>query len=207
MYTYIKRFIDIVMAIILLLLLFIPMLIVSVLIKIDSKGPVIFKQERVGYKEKIFKLYKFRSMVQDNNVRDFSCEDKHTKIGTFIRKTSLDELPQLFNIIKGDMSFIGPRPWIDDYYKLMTQGQKDRYKVRPGITGLAQINGRNNITIKEKIDYDLYYVNNISLLLDIKIFFKTILEVFKKTGADAGKSTIKTELEDLKQQEKEVVNV
>lgn len=207
MYTYIKRFIDIVMAIILLLLLFVPMLIVSVLIKIDSKGPVIFKQERVGYKEKIFKLYKFRSMVQDNNVRDFSCEDKHTKIGTFIRKTSLDELPQLFNIIKGDMSFIGPRPWIDDYYKLMTQGQKDRYKVRPGITGLAQINGRNNITIKEKIDYDLYYVNNISLLLDIKIFFKTILEVFKKTGADAGKSTIKTELEDLKQQEKEVVNV
>lgn len=200
MYKYIKRLIDIVLSIILLIILSIPIVLISIFIKLDSKGPIIFKQERVGYKEKYFKMYKFRSMVANNDVHDFSCEDQHTKIGSIIRKTSLDELPQLINILKGEMSFIGPRPWIDDYYKLMTKEQKNRYKVRPGITGLAQINGRNNISINDKINYDIFYVNNMSLFLDIKIFFMTIVAVFKKTGADAGKFTIKNELEQLKKE-------
>lgn len=200
MYKYVKRGIDLVMAVLLLIIFLIPMLIIAVLIKLDSKGPVLFKQKRTGLKGKVFNLYKFRSMVTDNYVHDFSKGDQHTKVGNILRKTSLDELPQIINILKGEMSFIGPRPWITDYYDNMNEKQRHRNDVLPGITGLAQAKGRNNISINEKINYDLEYVKNYSFRQDVKIVFLTIKTVLSKEGADAGKNTIQNELEDLKTQ-------
>lgn len=200
MYKYVKRGIDLVMAVLLLMIFLIPMLIIAVLIKLDSKGPVLFKQKRTGLKGKVFNLYKFRSMVTDNDVHDFSKGDQHTKVGNILRKTSLDELPQIINILKGEMSFIGPRPWITDYYDNMSEKQRHRNDVLPGITGLAQAKGRNNISINEKINYDLEYVKNYSFRQDVKIVFLTIKTVLSKEGADAGKNTIQNELEDLKTQ-------
>lgn len=200
MYKYVKRGIDLVMAVLLLMIFLIPMLIIAVLIKLDSKGPVLFKQKRTGLKGKVFNLYKFRSMVTDNDVHDFSKGDQHTKVGNILRKTSLDELPQIINILKGEMSFIGPRPWITDYYDNMNEKQRHRNDVLLGITGLAQAKGRNNISINEKINYDLEYVKNYSFRQDVKIVFLTIKTVLSKEGADAGKNTIQNELEDLKTQ-------
>ena len=200
MYKYVKRGIDLVMAVLLLIIFLIPMLIIAVLIKLDSKGPVLFKQKRTGLKGKVFNLYKFRSMVTDNDVHDFSKGDQHTKVGNILRKTSLDELPQIINILKGEMSFIGPRPWITDYYDNMNEKQRHRNDVLPGITGLAQAKGRNNISINEKINYDLEYVKNYSFRQDVKIVFLTIKTVLSKEVADAGKNTIQNELEDLKTQ-------
>ena len=183
------------------LLLFSPiMLIIAIIIKIDSKGPVIFKQIRTGKGGKNIYVYKFRTMVVSNNVRDFTKKDKHTKVGTILRKTSLDELPQLFSILIGNMSFIGPRPWIPEYYDNMNDTQRHRYCVRPGLTGLAQANGRNKLTIFDKINYDLEYIKNYSLHQDIKIIFLTIKAVIKGSGADAGKDTIKNELAKLENQ-------
>ena len=201
MYKYIKRTLDLLLSLTGLIIFLIPMIIIGIAIKIDSKGPVLFKQTRTGYKGREFNLYKFRSMSVDNDVHDFSKKDQHTKVGSFLRKTSLDELPQLINIIIGKMSFIGPRPWIPDYYKNMNDEQRKRCNVLPGLTGLAQALGRNNISIFEKIKYDLEYVENCSLKEDIKIIFLTIKTVLSKSGADAGKNVIKNELEDLKTQE------
>ena len=174
------------------------MLIIAIAIKLDSKGSVLFKQERTGKGGKNFYVYKFRTMAADNNVHDFSKADQHTKIGKILRKTSLDELPQLFSIAIGKMSFIGPRPWIPDYYENMDEFQRQRYIVRPGLTGLAQCMGRNGITIFEKINYDIEYINNYSLRQDIKIVILTIKTVISGSGADAGKNTIKNEIEQLK---------
>ena len=137
-------------------------------------------------------------MIVTNNVRDFTKGDKHTRVGTILRKTSLDELPQLFSILKGDMSFIGPRPWLSEYYENMNDIQRHRYCVRPGLTGLAQVSGRNKLTIFDKINYDLEYIKNYSLHQDIKIVFLTIKAVIKGSGADAGKDIIKKELNSLK---------
>lgn len=200
MYKYIKRVLDFCIALILLIILAIPMIIISIAIRLDSKGPAIFKQERTGLNGNKFCLYKFRTMAEDNNVRDFSREDRHTRIGRILRKTSLDELPQLFNILLFDMSFIGPRPWIPEYYENMNEEQRHRCDVLPGITGLAQCKGRNNISIFKKIEYDLEYVNNLSLIMDIKIWILTVKTVFSKEGADAGKGTIKNEIAELKKQ-------
>ena len=203
MYKYVKRFFDLIMALILVIIFLIPMIIIAILIKLDSKGPIFFKQERTGKNGKIFLLYKFRSMAVDNDVHDFNCQDKKTRVGNVLRKLSLDEFPQLINIIKGEMSFIGPRPWIPDYYENMTDYQRRRNDVLPGITGLAQVKGRNNINIIAKINYDLEYVKNFSFKQDVKIFFLTIATVLSKEGADAGKNTIHTELEMLMHQEDE----
>ena len=170
------------------------MLLIAFAIKIDSEGPVLFKQERTGKKGKNFNLYKFRTMVADNDVRNFSKADEHTMVGKILRKTSLDELPQLFMIATGKMSFIGPRPWIPDYYKNMNKKQRHRCDVRPGLTGLAQCMGRNNITIVDKINYDLEYIENYSFLQEMKIIFLTVKTVFTGNGADAGKNTIQKEL-------------
>ena len=177
------------------------MLIIAIAIKLDSPGPVFFKQKRTGKGGKIITIYKFRTMVVDNDVHDFSKADQHTKVGKFLRKTSLDELGQIFNTFTGDLSFIGPRPWIPDYYENMNEEQRHRCDVRPGITGLAQVKGRNNISIFEKINYDLEYIRNYSLIQDIKIIFWTIKSVISGSGADAGKGTIENELNDLKTQE------
>lgn len=195
-----KRFFDLMFSLIIFLLASPIMLAIAILIKLDSEGPVIFVQKRSGKDGKIFNMYKFRTMAVNNNVNDFSKENEITKVGAFLRKTSLDEIPQLINILMGDMSVIGPRPWIEDYSKFFTSNQKRRLEVLPGITGLAQVSGRNDISVTEKIDLDIVYVDNVSMMMDIKILVKTILEVLKKTGADQPKSAIKNELEELKAQ-------
>lgn len=179
-------------------------IIISLLIMLDSKGPILFKQVRTGKKGKLFTMYKFRTMVFDNDVYDFKSKDKHTKIGKILRKTSLDEIPQLICILKGDMSFIGPRPWIVDYYDNMNDIQRHRYDVRPGLTGLAQASGRNNLSIFDKINYDLEYIKNYSLRQDIKVIFMTIKSVFTCCGCDAGKKTIQDELNALKKQNNKI---
>ena len=198
MYKVIKRIIDFLMALSILILFLMPMIIIAVAIIIDSKGPVIFKQDRTGKNGKIFKMYKFRSMVAENDVHNFKEKDKYTKVGKFIRSLSLDELPQIINILKGEMAFIGPRPWIPEYYENMNNEQRHRCDVLPGITGLAQVKGRNNLTIIEKINYDLEYVRNFSFKQDVKVFFLTIKAIFVKDGVNAGKETIKDELDILK---------
>lgn len=201
-YKYIKMLFDFLIALIGIIITAPIMLIIAISIKLDSKGPVLFKQKRTGKNGKVFNMYKFRSMAVDNDVHDFSKKDQHTKVGSFIRKTSLDELPQFFNIIKFEMSFIGPRAWITDYYDLMNEEQRHRCDVLPGITGLAQANGRNNLTIFDKINYDLEYINNFSFMQDIKVIFLTVKTVLSKSGADAGKGTIQDELEALRKQNK-----
>ena len=195
-----KKVIDFSFAL-LLTIIFLPLfIIISILIKLDSEGKVLFVQQRSGKDEKPFNMYKFRTMHRNNDVRDFKKENEVTKIGEFLRKTSLDELPQLINILKGEMSFVGPRPWIEDYRMFFNKNQKRRLEVLPGLTGLAQVSGRNDISIKEKIDLDIHYVDHISLFMDINILFKTVLEVLKKSGSDQSKSAIKQELEELKNQ-------
>ena len=196
----IKFIFDRLLAIFGLLLALPLMIIIAIAIKIDSKGPVIFKQVRTGKKGKNFTMYKFRTMAANNDVRDFKKQDQHTRVGKILRKTSLDEIPQLFSIAMGRMSFIGPRPWITDYYNNMNEMQRHRYDVRPGLTGLAQVMGRNNLTIFDKIEYDLTYIKNYSLVQDIKIMFLTVKAVFTGSGADAGKETIKNELSALSNQ-------
>ena len=182
-YFFIKRLFDILLSLFGLVLSLIPMIIISIAIKLESKGPVFFKQVRTGKGGKNFNLYKFRSMTVDNDVMNFKTENKITKVGKFIRKTSLDELPQLFNILKGEMSFIGPRPWIVEYYNNFNAYQKRRVEVLPGITGWAQVTGSRGETselwmMEERIKKDIWYVENWSLLLDLKIIFKTITNVF-----------------------------
>ena len=189
---------DIVISFILLILCSIPMLIVALAIKLESKGPALFRQIRTGKDGREFTLYKFRSMVKENNVYDFKTKDKMTKVGKFLRKTSLDELPQLFNILKGDMSLIGPRPWVVKYAENFTNYQKRRLSVRPGITGYAQASGRNNLSIFEKIEYDIEYVDHYSLTMDLKVIFMTIKTLFVKEGTYVTKSDIEDEITALR---------
>lgn len=200
MYRILKRVLDLILAVVLLVICFIPMVIISILIKLDSRGPVFFRQERTGKGGKVFTLYKFRSMAKDNDAHDFKTEDRITRIGRILRKTSLDELGQLINIIKGDMSFIGPRPWMTDYYENMTKKQRHRCDVMPGITGLAQASGRNNLSIFDKIDLDLKYVNNLSFKMDVYVFLKTVKCVLTGEGFSSSKSTIGEEIRLLEEQ-------
>ena len=200
MYRVNKRIFDIGCSLFLLICLLPILLIVAVLIKIDSKGPAIFKQVRSGKGDKPFTLYKFRSCAVDNDINDKTKGDNITKVGKILRKTSLDELPQLINIIKGEMSFIGPRPWILDYSENFTKEQKRRLEVRPGITGLAQCSGRNILDINDKIKCDLEYVDNLSIKMDIKIIFMTIKSVFTSEGVSAeNKLTVHNELYTLRE--------
>ena len=199
---YIKNILDVTIALVSLILLSPIMALISIAIKLEDGGPVFFKQDRSGKGAKTFKLYKFRSMVVSNDVHDFSKENKYTKVGKFLRKTSLDELPQLINILRNEMSFIGPRPWIEDYNKYFTENQRRRLEVKPGLSGLAQTKNRNNITIQEKIQWDIYYVDHQSFIMDLKIMIKTFLVVFSKDGAEQPKSGIREELEVLRNQER-----
>ena len=191
MYIKIKRIIDIILSIVLIIILSIPMLIIALAIKIQGKGKIIYKSKRIGKNLEPFYMYKFRSMTNEKQI---------TKIGKIIRRTSLDELPQLFNIIKGEMSFIGPRPWISDYYEYLTEEQKRRNDVLPGITGLAQANGRNGISVLKKIEYDIQYVNNIDFMLDVKIILKTIKTIFTEKNVDITEQGIKKEIEELRRE-------
>lgn len=177
------------------------MLFIAVCIKIEDGEPVIYKSRRMGKDLKEFNIYKFRSMKTKRKElhSKLSHEEMVTNVGKFIRKTSLDELPQLINIIKGEMSFIGPRPWIPEYYVWFTDEQKRRASVLPGISGLAQVKGRNGINIFKKIDYDLQYVDNISFKQDAKLVLETIKTVFSKTNAEISEQGIKEEIKDLRQ--------
>ena len=179
-----KRLFDIVTSFIAILIFLIPMLIVAILIKLDDGGPVLFKQRRPGLNNVIFSILKFRTMIdkRDNNGELLPDKERLTKVGIIIRKLSLDELPQLFNVLKGDMSFVGPRPLLVEYLPLYNERQAKRHNVKPGITGWAQVNGRNAITWKEKFELDVWYVENQSFLLDLKILFMTVLKVFKSEG-------------------------
>lgn len=197
--SFIKRILDVVFSLVLIILLLPLFLIISLLIKLEDGGYVFFKQLRSG-KDRDFYMYKFRSMKENNDVHNLKEKDCVTRIGNFLRKTSLDELPQLINILKGEMSFIGPRPWITDYAKYFTSNQMRRLEVLPGITGLAQSSGRNDISIIEKIKLDVEYVDNVSLLMDVRIIFKTISSVFSKKGNNSDKFAIQNELDVLKNQ-------
>ena len=160
------------------------MLVVAILIRIKLGSPVIFKQERPGKNEKIFKLYKFRSMSdkKDENGKLLPDSERLTKFGKILRATSLDELPELVNILKGEMSLIGPRPLAVSYLPYYNEKEKQRHNVRPGLTGLAQINGRNALNWEERFSYDIEYVENITFINDLKILFKTVYKVFKRDG-------------------------
>ena len=181
---YIKRILDIIISLSLLIVLWPVLLIVAILVRIKLGSPVIFKQERPGLNENVFTLMKFRTMTdaKDENGNLLPDSVRLTKFGKILRSTSLDELPELINILKGDMSFVGPRPLLVQYLPLYNEHQKHRHDVRPGLTGLAQVNGRNLLTWEERFDFDVAYVNNVSFLNDVKIFFDTIAMVFKREG-------------------------
>lgn len=183
---YVKRILDFILSLLALIILMPLMFILWILIRIKLGKPAIFKQQRPGKNEKIFTLYKFRTMTdeKDENGNLLPDEKRLTKFGKFLRSTSLDELPELWNIVKGDMSIVGPRPQLVRDMVFMTEQQRKRHKVRQGLTGLAQINGRNNITWEQKINYDLEYINNVSFKNDCKIILKTIEKVFKRENIE-----------------------
>ena len=185
---FLKRFFDIVLALLGILVGGIPMLIVALCVKLDSKGPALFKQERIGKDGKVFKILKFRSMCLDaekGGVYSDNRDTRVTKVGRVIRATSLDELPQFFNVLKGDMSFIGPRPPLTYHpwpYEEYTDFQKRMFEVRPGITGWTQTHGRKDIEWHRRIEMNVWYVDHLTLWLDIKILFLTVFKVL--TNAD-----------------------
>lgn len=200
MYQKIKRILDFILSFVLLIIFTIPMIIISIAIKLDDGGCIFYKQLRMGKKLKPFYIYKFRTMK--SNRKELESNLKHnemvTRVGKFLRATSLDEVPQFINILRGEMSFIGPRPWIVDYYELFTYEQKHRCDVLPGLSGLAQVKGRNGIDIFKKIEYDIEYVHNASLKLDLKIFFLSIATAIRKSNAEISEIGIKEELNKLK---------
>lgn len=179
-----KRFFDFCIALVALLILFIPLLIITVWLHYANKGAgAFFMQERPGKGEKIFKVIKFKTMTDEKNEKGNLLPDEQriTRVGRFVRSTSIDELPQLINVLKGDMSFIGPRPLLVKYLPYYTDEERLRHTVRPGISGWAQVNGRNTIGWDKKLAYDVEYVNNLSLMMDIKVLFKTIHNVLART--------------------------
>lgn len=189
-YNLIKRVLDLVFSFLALVVLVIPMLLLSLVVLINSEGPALYKQERVGLNGKRFTLYKFRSMRMDaeSNGAQWAVDDdpRVTKVGRFMRMTRLDELPQLLNILKGDMSFVGPRPERPVFYEKFAEyidGFDERLKVKPGLTGLAQISGGYNLKPEEKVAYDIEYIETRSLWLDFKLVFETVAVVFTHDGA------------------------
>ena len=179
-----KRILDMILSAFMILIISPFLLLLAIVVRIKLGSPVLFRQARPGKDGKIFKLYKFRSMTdeRDENGELLSDDIRLTAFGKKLRSTSLDELPELFNILKGDMSFIGPRPLLVKYLPLYNERQRHRHDVRPGITGHAQVNGRNAITWEEKFEKDIWYVENLSFVTDMKILFKTVAVVFKREG-------------------------
>jgi len=190
-----KEFFDRICAVVLIVIISPLLLVISLFIILLNGLPIIFSHNRVGKNKKVFKFYKFRTMkntVSANNdtIKD---EDRITKLGRFLRRTSLDELPSLFNLLKGDISLVGPRPLLEKYLTRYNSFQARRHEVKPGITGLAQVNGRNLISWEEKFEYDVYYVDNYSFLLDLKILLLTVTKVFKRSGISPEGSEIMPE--------------
>ena len=179
---FVKRLLDFILSLLALIVLSPLMLIVAILVRIKLGKPVLFKQKRPGKDEKIFTLYKFRTMTdkKDETGKLLPDEERLTKFGRILRSTSIDELPELLNIIKGDMSIVGPRPQLVRDMVFMSEEQRKRHSVRQGLTGLAQINGRNNITWEDKINYDLEYIKHITFWGDCKIILGTVLKVLKR---------------------------
>ena len=179
---YIKRILDFILSLIALIVLSPVLLVVAILVRIKLGSPIIFKQQRHGKDEKIFTLYKFRTMTdkKDENGNLLPDSERLTKFGKVLRSTSLDELPELVNILKGDMSIVGPRPLAVQYLPYYNEKEGHRHDVKPGLTGLAQVNGRNALQWEERFKYDLKYVNNVSFKLDLKIICMTIKKVFKR---------------------------
>lgn len=206
--NYIKRFLDFTLSLLALILLSPVMLIIAILVRIKLGTPVIFKQQRPGKNEKIFTLYKFRTMndKKDENGNLLPDSERLTKFGKLLRSTSLDELPELVNIIKGDMAIVGPRPLLVGYLPLYNEEQKHRHDVRPGLTGLAQVNGRNSISWEEKFKDDLKYVNKITFIGDTKIILKTVGKVFKREGISQENSATMEKFQGSKEN-KEKINV
>lgn len=185
--NYFKRILDFVAALIGLLILMPLLVIITILLIIANQGKPFFIQKRPGLKGEIFKIVKFKTMNDKRDKEGNLLPDaiRLTKVGSIVRKTSLDEIPQLINVLKGDMSLIGPRPLLTHYLHLYSDFQNKRHDVKPGITGWAQVNGRNAISWDKKFEYDVWYVENISFFLDIKILFKTVQKVLKSEGINA----------------------
>ena len=200
-YSFFKRSFDIIMSFLMLIILSPLLLIVAILVKFTSKGPILFKQERIGLHGKVFKILKFRSMCvgaeqQEGGVYSGKGDKRVTKIGKFLRATSFDELPQLINVLKGDMSFIGPRPPLTYHpwkFEEYTEEQKRMFDVRPGITGWAQVHGRKEVEWHKRIQLNIWYVDNVSLWLDVKIIFMTIGKVFTNANNENVGATVKTD--------------
>lgn len=197
MYRCIKSFLDIFLSIIILVILFPILVILSCIVFLSMGFPILFKQERIGKNDKPFIMYKFRTMREpkDGENRLLSDADRVTKVGVFLRKTSLDELPEIINVIKGDMSLVGPRPLLDLHLELFDEHQKRRHEVKPGMTGLAQVMGRQSLTFKQRTDLDVEYIKNLSFWLDVKIIFKTVLVVCGANGIKTGQKI--EEVDDL----------
>ena len=202
MYKIIKRVMDIIVALIFLIILLPIFLVVFVAIKIEDGGPIFYHQIRTGKNGKNFKMYKFRSMTveTERNGKKLKHQERVTKVGGFLRKTSIDELPQVINVLKGEMSIIGPRAWIPEYYQNFNEEQKHRCDVLPGITGLAQSKGRNGLSIFEKIKYDIEYANHVSFKMDFHIILDSIVIIFKREHAEIIQEDIQAELEQLSNQ-------
>ena len=193
-----KRFFDIIVSFLGIVILLVPMLVIALIIKIDSPGPVLFKQKRIGRHGKVFNIYKFRSMCvgaekMGTGVYSEKGDSRVTRVGKFLRATSIDEIPQFFNILFGHMSFIGPRPpltyhpWpIEEY----TEEQLRMFEVRPGVTGWAQINGRKGVEWNKRIELNVYYVDHVSFFFDVKIFFSTIFKVLKNEDNENNGATV-----------------
>lgn len=180
---FIKRTLDVIVSLVVIIAFSPVLLLVAFLVRYNLGSPIIFKQKRPGLNGEIFTMYKFRSMTDERDESGELLPDsiRLTKIGKILRSTSLDELPEIFNILKGDMSFVGPRPLSVKYLPYYNEFEKQRHDVRPGLTGLAQINGRNRATWEQRFDLDVEYVSELSFINDIKIFAKTILVVFKRS--------------------------
>jgi undecaprenyl phosphate N,N'-diacetylbacillosamine 1-phosphate transferase len=182
-----KRLMDFILSLIAILVLSPVLLIVAILVRVKLGSPILFKQKRPGLNEEIFKMYKFRTMTNETDENGVLLPDsvRLTKFGRFLRSTSLDELPEFFNILKGDMSIIGPRPLLVQYLSLYNEHQKRRHEVRPGLSGLAQVNGRNALSWEAKFDLDIEYVNNVSFIGDWKIIILTIKKVIVREGINS----------------------
>ena len=202
---YIKRILDILISLTFIVLFFWLYLILVILVRIKLGSPVLFCQERPGYNEKIFKLYKFRTMTDKRDEKGNLLPDSErlTKFGSMLRSTSLDELPEMFNILKGDMSLIGPRPLLVEYLPYYTEEERLRHSVRPGLTGLAQVSGRNYLAWDKRLAKDVEYVNHISFIMDVRIIIKTIMVVFKKEDVSVDTNVVEGYLWDERQKRAE----
>ena len=196
---FLKRIIDIFLSLVFILLFWWLYIVIAILVRKKLGSPVLFKQKRPGLNEKIFTMYKFRTMTDEKDEQGnlLSDKDRLTKFGKFLRSTSLDEIPELWNVIKGEMSLVGPRPLLVSYLAKYNEYEKRRHEVRPGITGWAQINGRNNTTWSDRFKNDIYYVENVSFLLDIKIVTQTFLKVIRRKDINQSEDmTMKNFLEE-----------